>query len=47
MFDKILEFDSKSDDKNLGEYIQEIAFEEARKLKHEREHQDDAQILNS
>ena len=38
MFDKFLEWDPKdhSGNKNLGDYIQEIVFEEARKLKHER-----------
>ena len=38
MFDKFLEWDPKdhSGNNNLGDYIQEIVFEEARKLKHER-----------
>ena len=53
MFKKFLEWDPKdrSDDKNLGEYIQEIVFEEARKLKWDREHADDdheeIEFLNS
>ena len=53
MFKKFLEWDPKdrSDDKNLREYIQEIVFEEARKLKWDREHADDdheeIEFLNS
>ena len=43
MFNKFLEWDPKdrSDNKNLGQYIQEIAFEEARQLKYKREHEGD------
>ena len=39
MFEKFKEWDpkDKSDNKNLGDYIQEIIYEEARKLKHDRE----------